>query len=816
MRKLNVYLFALVSVLAQFAPQTAAQQRPAIAAIKTDTAVDPAVKLPVRRVVLYKSGVGYFEHLGHVRGNQDVNINFTSAQLNDVLKSLTVLDLDGGRISGVSYNSDAPLGQRLAALRLPIADQTNVAGFLDALRGARLEVRSGSASVSGRLLSVEKKSRTRGDVSEDVTLISLVSDSGELHTVELLPSTTVRLAERDLTQDVGRYLGLLASSREQDLRRLAIATAGAGERQLYVSYISEVPVWKTTYRIVLPAKPGAKPLLQGWAIVDNTVGEDWDNVELSLVAGAPQSFIQQLSQPYYVRRPQVPLPQNVLLTPQTHQATLVPGYGQLNVQVTDPQGSPISGANVRVLNSANQVVAETSGGANGMYSFEGLPADDYHVEINMPGFQRTILNNLHVQSGMQNSANASLQVGSVTTTVEVNAAGRNVQSLSQLGVAGGGPGGQIGGVVGGTIGGMGSGSGGGSFQAGIGVGVAGNIAPAASAQELGDLFEYRLKDRVTIHQNQSAMVPIIQSEIEAEKVSLWNPSLGSSRPLLALWVNNTSNLTLDAGSFNVIESDAFAGEGLVDTLKPGEKRLLSYAADSGVQVSWRPGAEPQRFTRVQVSRGVLIQTSELRETRTYIVRNEDTSPRVVVIEHPARPDWKFAADAPKPAESSAGFHRFRMTVEPKKTATLVVTETSPLDTSYELTSLNSDQIELFVRQKSLDAQTEAALRKILDQKAKIAGVGLQIASRQQDISSIFEDQQRVRQNLESLKGSAEEKGLRERYVRQLGDQESQLDSLRKEKSMLEIRRTQLQGELERMIQDLALDVTLPPSQRGAL
>ena len=106
---------------------------------------------------------------------------------------------------------------------------------------------------------------------------------------------------------------------------MVISTAGTGERPLFVSYVSEVPIWKTTYRLVLREK-GA-PLLQGWAIIDNTIGEDWKGVELSLVAGAPQSFIQDVSQPYYGRRPTVSLPQAAQVTPQTHQAAIAAGYG---------------------------------------------------------------------------------------------------------------------------------------------------------------------------------------------------------------------------------------------------------------------------------------------------------------------------------------------------------------------------------------------------------------------------------------------------------------------------------------------------------
>src|SRR5207302_8105753 len=160
----------------------------------------------------------------------------------------------------------------------------------------------------------------KGEEKIKVQQVSVVTDMGELRTFDLTPATSVRIVEKDLNEEIGKYMKLMASSRDQDVRRMTISTAGDGERNLLVSYISEVPVWKSTYRIVSPNE--GKPLLQGWAIVDNTVGEDWKNVQLCLVAGAPQSFIQELSQPYYVRRPVVALPENAMTTPQTHEATL--------------------------------------------------------------------------------------------------------------------------------------------------------------------------------------------------------------------------------------------------------------------------------------------------------------------------------------------------------------------------------------------------------------------------------------------------------------------------------------------------------------
>ncbi len=755
-----------------------------------------AAKLPIRRVVLYKNGVGYFEHLGRVRGNQGVSIDFTSGQLNDVLKSLTILDLGNGHITGVSYNSEAPLGRRLGLLRLPVGEKPSVAEFLGALRGARLEVHSAAGAVAGRLLSVEKKTRTtKSEERVETDEISLVTDTGEVRTVELGPATSVRIAERDLNQEVSRYLGLLASTREKDLRRMTITTAGPGERQLYISYISEVPIWKTTYRVVLPSKPGAKPLLQGWAIVDNTVGEDWSEVELSLVAGAPQSFIQQLSQPYYGRRPVVPLPENVQLTPQTHAATLESGTGRLVGEVKDPQGEALANATVRVLDESNQVIAQATTNGDGEYTFESLPIGKYSVAVEMPGFRKMLFADVSVAAGV-NTLNATVELGAVTQTVTVDISSRDkVRRLSTF------SGGSGSGVAGGLLG--------PPAATPSTISAARHEAEAAAqAKELGDLFEYKLREPVTIRKNQSALVPIVQAEIGAEKVSLWNESSHSPRPLRALWLTNSSALTLDGGSFNVLEDETFAGEGLLESIKPGEKRLLSYAADLGVLVDTRLESEQQRVTRVRTLRGVMTQTSELRERKTYTVRNEDTSPRTVVIEHPVRAEWTLDADSPKPEETSAGLYRFRLAVDPKKTQKLVLKETRPLFTDYQLSGLTDEQIALFLRQKTINADVEEALRKIVAQKNEVAKFQAQIDQRQKEISRMFEDQQRLRENMKALKGSAEEKALTQRYTQQLADQETRLDTLRREMADLEAKRQQAQHELNDMVQQLSLDVKL--------
>jgi len=332
--------------------------------------------------------------------------------------------------------------------------------------------------------------------------------------------------------------------------------------------------------------------------------------------------------------------------------------------------------------------------------------------------------------------------------------------------------------------------------------------PAAEGNALGDLFEYKLKERVTIRKNQSALVPILQTDVTAEKVSLWSESLGVARPLRALWLNNASTLTLDGGSFSVLDSNTFAGEGVVEAIKPGERRLLSYATDLGLLVDAKLESSQERVTRVRVIRGTMVTSSEDREKKTYIVRNEDTTPRILVIEHAVRPEWKLAQDSPQPEEKAPGLYRFRLNVEPKKTERLVINEAKPLYTQYELKVMSDEQIEILLRQKSINADVEKALRAIVAQKNVVADFDAKIKKQQMVIDQIFADQGRLRENMKSLKGSAEEKALLQRYTRQLDDEETQLDTLRKAKQDLESQQQLSNVLLRSMMEKLQMDVTL--------
>ena len=300
----------------------------------------------------------------------------------------------------------------------------------------------------------------------------------------------------------------------------------------------------------------------------------------------------------------------------------------------------------------------------------------------------------------------------------------------------------------------------------------------------------------------------MMTDIAAEKVSLWNLSLGEARPLRALWVNNASSMTLDGGSFSVLDSNTFAGEGLMEAIKPGERRLLSYATDLGLLVDAKLDSGRERVTRTLIFRGTMTTTREVREKKTYMVRNVDATARTLVIEHPARPEWKLAEDGPKPEEKAVGLYRFRVSVEPKKTEKLVVNEAKPLYTQYSLSSITNDQIASFLLQESINPDIEKALRGLVAQKNVVADFDARIKAQQKTIEQIFTDQGRLRENMKALKGSAEEKALLQRYTRQLDEEETQLDTLKKKKQDTEAELQVANGALQKMIQELQMDVIL--------
>jgi hypothetical protein len=727
-----ILCLAPLTLPAQPAPKAPAAPKAAPA----DTSLH---QLPVRQVILYKNGVGYFQHTGQVTGNQHVAIDFTSAQLNDVLQSLTVLDLGGGHIAGVNYNSTTPLSEQLKALSLGMTDDPNSTELFQALRGQRVEVTGApGGSITGRLMSIETRT-TQPDPTTDSTArpaqdryyLTLVANSGAVRVIELTPALSVRPLDPALQSEMDRYLEMLAGNHSTGLRHLTLNALGVGLRTLSVSYISEVPVWKSTYRIVFPKEATGNAIVQGWAVVDNTVGSDWDNVQLSLVAGAPQSFIQPLSQPLYIRRPEIPIATTEMTTPQTHEAA---NTAQEQVTVN---------ADAMQVNSA-PVAKARSFGVAGM---EGLGGTASHGAI----------------GGLISNRNFAALAApppiyeptDATTDVSTNA--------------------------------------------------------------FDDFFEYALAQPVTIHKNESAMVPILQETLPAEHVTLWNPA--ENLPFRAIWLENSSKLTLDGGSFSVFTSGAFAGEGLLDPIHPGEKRLLSYAADQAIRVRIPKSSSESVLRRVHIGpQGFLTRVWATQSRETYEVTNSADEPRTVVLEIPRKHNRTLAPDL-KPAETAPGLYRFRLTVEAHKNATLPFADEGLDESSWKLSpdTNQTDQIEQVIRDivgkqtdgqpgpETIAPQLIAALRSVEQAQQAIQQLKSQLHDLDTKSGVLSNDESRARDNLTALKGNEAAK----RFIDALNRAEDGLEENRKQSADLNAKLTADTDTLRQTITSLNIDWTHP-------
>ncbi len=257
-------------------------------------------KIPVERIVLFNSGVGFFEHRGEVQDNDEVELQFKTTDINDLLKSMVLQDLGGGSIPIVSYGSRDPITKTLKTFAIDLTNNPTLLQLLTQVRGHELIVQA-PHEIRGTMVGAERRPQAvPGSEPIQADYINLLTEEG-LQSIALSAISRIQMADADLEKEFRAALRTLASANNTDKKTVSIKFQGKGQRPVRVGYIREAPVWKTSYRLVLDDKKDT--LLQGWAIVENTGDQDWKNVELSLVSGRPISFKMDLYSPLYASRP---------------------------------------------------------------------------------------------------------------------------------------------------------------------------------------------------------------------------------------------------------------------------------------------------------------------------------------------------------------------------------------------------------------------------------------------------------------------------------------------------------------------------------
>jgi chaperonin cofactor prefoldin len=652
-------------------------------------------ELPVKQVVLYKHGVGFFERSGHLGAGESARLDFKTEEMNDVLKSLTIEERGGGKITGLRYDSMDPLGHRLAEFPFQIGDG-GMPGMLNQLKGARIELKFGNETVTGTIVSA--RTIPGSDKSPERDQLNLMLDSGEFRTVDLGAASAVRFTDPKVQQQFKDYLAALAASRSKDKRSVYIDSTDARERDVIASYVVPAPVWKSSYRLILAEKAA---VLEGWAMVDNTTGEDWTKVGLSLVSGRPISFVSQLYMPKYVARPEAELPDDNAARPVVHTGAI---------------GGIVSGNRAGI------------GGQQGQQGAESARMDQF----------------------------AAMQAAPKSAPPAPPPPMRAVAPSS--------------------------------------------IVADASARELGELFEYRVAQPVTIKQGESAMLPFLQQPIGARKLLIYSDH-SSQHPTNAAEINNNTGKTLDGGPITVYDAGAYGGEALMETVKAGDKRLISYAVDLGTRITEAFGSKAAITREVHLRRGVLTAKMAAEETRTYTIQNVDQKAKTLIVEHPLRPMYTLIS--PKASEKTATNYRFEIALAPGASQELVVNEERVFDQTYSVVNLTPDFLASFVSNKSVSDTARRQLERVADQKRQIVENDSALADVEKQMAGLNADEERIRRNIGSLNSVSGQQQQVQTYARQLDAAEQQLATLRDRQAELQKKRSALQSELDRLIDGLS-------------
>lgn len=695
-------------------------------------------QVPLKEVVLFNSGVGFFEHRGKVSGDAEVPLEFNVADINDLLKSMVVQDLGGGHVSTVAYGSKDPISKTLKSFAIDLTDEPTLGSLLKQVRGEKVKFAT-TEEITGTIVAVEKKQVPAGDDggTVEVEMLLLLTEGG-LRRVSLETFASLQFVNEDLNAEFQKALTLLAASHSTERKTVGIRFTGQGDREVRVGYIQEMPVWKTSYRLVLDEEK--QPLLQGWAIVENPTERDWSGVKLTLVSGRPISFTMDLYQPLYAPRPAVQMDLYSSLRPRLYEQDLAAGEAEFRRKASEVRERQLSA---------------------------GRPA----AAAAMPGAPGTMLEGKS-QAG-QGQAGGMMGMGMMP--------GQAPARGEMAGRAAGAYGGYAGEARDEVF----------AFSSER-WDVRQGVQSLAQAGEVGELFRYAIENPVDLERQQSAMLPIVNEEVEGEKVSIYNQNVHAKHPLNGLRLKNTTPLYLMQGPVTVFDGGTYAGDARIEDMPPASERLISYAMDLEVEVAPESKPSPDEILNVRLLKGTMFVERKYVRLLKYAVKNSGDESKKVLVEYPVEPEWKLV-NPKEPAEKTRSEYRFTVEAKPGEPASLALefqrTETQGIG----LSDINDNTIRIYQSAKVVRDEVKQALAEIVRRKLELAGVAQERTEREQEIAQISEEQSRIRENMSRLDRTGE---LYSRYVKKFSQQEDRIEALRDEIAGFQKKENELKKALD--------------------
>jgi hypothetical protein len=701
--------------------------------------------LPISHIVLFNSGVGYFQREGAIDGDARVDLQFPAGEVNDLLKSLVLQDLGQGNISTISYDSLEPIEHTLKTFAIDLTGNPTFGQLLNQARGEKIEITLqnsngiATSTLTGTIVGMEVQ--TEKDQHE-VHLLNLVGDEG-MRSVPLNTIQRIRFLNAALDSELHRALAVLANAHNSQKKNVSIQFRGNGKRMVKVGYVVEAPMWKSSYRLVLDK--GGKTTLQGWGIIENTSDEDWKDVRLALVSSRPISFQMDLYQPLFVPRPVVEPERFASLRPPEYQGPLM---NYQNNAAMPPGGMGMAGLGGGGFNQR--------GVQNATQGNLGMPSNRYQMNNSLaqaPGFNRLTYEQL--QQRRQERKQAGEEATKLLKPKDSN----------------------------------------------LGFDPTASVDASALAETVGDQARYTIDHKISLARQRSALLPLVNREITAQRVSIFNEKVNSKYPLRGLKIKNFTGQTLMQGPVSVYDGGSYAGDARLPDLQANEERLLSFAVDQAVEVKSEAKSDPDSLSMLHILKGVVEQTHRGRSTRKYFIRNRSEEERTLIVEQPINPDWKLVG-AEKPTERTRDVYRFEWKVPSGKGLTREVVEERTYLNRIALIQMNPSNIELLIRSNVASPKLSEELRKAIESKKRLSDTQRELARLRSQFNETTQEQNRIRTSLDKVPANT---GLHKRYLEKLDTLETQIETLQKQIKENQEQEKKQEAEFERYLAELTVE-----------
>lgn len=723
----------------------------------------PAADAPLQlqRVVLYRNGIGYFERHGRV-DEPVLHLKVRRDQVDDLLKSLTVIDRERGRAVSISMPLDADAWAR-AALADWGPGEGDLASVLDGLRGQAVVLHTMVGRIDGRIVMVEEivnepdpsdRSRSRNAGSErssaverdhKVTLI----EGDRLEVVRLSKVRGITVADGDLALQLHRRLDAAAGEGMFQQIDVDIRLSGAKAHDLVVSYVVAAPMWKPTYRVVLPESGKGEALLQGWAVVDNVSGEDWREVTMSLTSGEPIAFRYDLHTPRDVDRAD--------LTEAGVRKRARVAVGETTFALEDEEGE--------------------------MPASEPAPSDDAW------GAEDVEAQAAQKPKRKARKAESKKDAPGAPPASKTTRGGPVVGAEADRGPAV-------------------------DYDA-----LRRSTQASARAKAVSGLTRYELGERVTVPNGSSTMVAILNETVQGEETFLYKPGgagIGyESNPYRVVRFKNSTPFVLEPGPISIYAGGSFVGEGLSEAVGTNTSATIPFAVEPGIMVTSKRKHSGDEMHLLRIVRGVLEVESFAQTTTTWTAKAQAQKGGFKVLVRHSKAGWNYAlADAPKGTEELPDGYLVPLEVPRGKIERSVeIVERTPSKTTISIWDGRAiGLLEKVLASTNLPAEMRAELEPIVRLRQDIGRIDTEIAELQQQKAELDQRANETRQNLEAIKKDPAASRLRKRLSKRLEDFTSEGDRLARRIVELQSQRLEKKIQLEDGLQDL--DLRPPPRKAG--